>query len=199
MLSRIQFAGLFFLFFSFSSALAGALHDDARTGDIQRLKLALDQGANLEARDRTGETPLYSAAVAGQSDTVEMLIKRGADVQARNGKGLTLLHVAAYGGQIDLATLLINSGADVNDSKNRFNTTPLHLAAEENQLSMVELLLAQGAKVDAEEMNGYAPITQAGWREHWEVVNALKKAGAPCQPEEFTGEWLYSRCEKLNP
>ncbi len=138
MLSRIQFAGLFCLFFSFSSALAGSLHDHARAGDIQRLKQALDRGANLEARDGTGETPLYSAAVAGQSDIVEMLIKRGADVQARNEKGLTLLHVAAYGGQIDLATLLINSGADVNDSKNRFNTTPLHLAAEENQLSMVE-------------------------------------------------------------
>ncbi len=199
MLSRIQFAGLFCLFFSFSSALAGSLHDDARTGDIQRLKQALDQGAKLEARDGTGETPLYSAAVAGQSDIVEMLIKRGADVQARNGKGLTLLHVAAYGGQIDLATLLINSGADVNDSKNRLNTTPLHLAAEENQLSMVDLLVAQGAKIDAEEMNGYAPITQAGWREHWDVVSALKKAGAPCQPEAFTGEWLYSRCEKLKP
>ena len=87
----------------------------------------------------------------------------------------------------------------MNDSKNRLSTTPLHLAAEENKLAVVELLLSEGAAVEAKEMNGYTAITQAGWREHWDVVKALKKAGAECQPESFTGEWLYSRCEKLNP
>ncbi len=196
---RFLYAILFLLYFSPVAALAATLHEVARNGDVEGLKQYLDQGANLEQPDETGETLLISGALAGQSAVVEILISRGANIHARNRKGLTALHAAAYAGHLEVATLLIRSGADVTDSENRLSTTPLHLAAEENQLAVVELLLAKGAAVEAEEMNGYTAITQAGWREHWDVVSALKRAGANCQPESFTGEWLYSRCEKLNP
>ena len=196
---RVLFASLLLLYFSLVAAAAGTLHEVARNGDVEGLKRYLDQGANLEQPDETGETLLISAALAGQSAVVEILIAKGANIHAQNHNGLTALHGSAYAGHLDVAVLLIKSGADVNDSANRLSTTPLHLAAEENQLAVVELLLAKGATVEAEEMNGYTAITQAGWREHWDVVSALKKAGANCQPESFTGEWLYSRCEKLKP
>jgi ankyrin repeat protein len=199
MLRRLLFPFALVLATGFSTAAAGPLHEAARSGEVDRIKQLLDQGAALEDRDSTGETPLISAALAGRMDIVQLLIARGAHVQARTKKGLTPLHAAAYAGHLDIAALLIKSGADVNDSANRLSTTPLHLAAEENQLAVVELLLAKGATVEAKEMNGYTAITQAGWREHWDVVSALKKAGANCQPESFTGEWLYSKCEKLNP
>lgn len=199
MLFRALIASLFLLCLGLNTSLAESLHDIARNGDIERLKQALDQGADVEQLDETGEPLLLSAALSGQSGVVEVLVIRGANIHARNHKGLTSLHAAAYAGHLDVAVLLIKNGVDVNDSTNRLRTTPLHLAAEENQLEIVELLLAKGATVEAEETNGYTAITQAGWREHWDVVKALKKAGANCQPESFTGEWLYSRCEKLNP
>lgn len=196
---RVLFASFLLLYFSLVAAAADTLHEVARNGDVEGLKRYLDQGANLEQPDDTGETILISAALAGHSAVVEILIAKGANIHARNHNGLTALHATAYAGHLDVAALLIKSGADVNDSANRLSTTALHLAAEENQLAVVELLLAKGATVEAEEMNGYTAITQAGWREHWDVVSTLKKAGANCQPESFTGEWLYSRCEKLNP
>ena len=196
---RILIASLFLLCFGFTTALADSLHEVARRGDVESLKQFLDQGADLEQLDATGETLLLSATLAGQSNVVDLLIAKGANIHARNHNGLTALHAAAYAGHLDVADSLIKNGANVNDSANRLNTTALHLAAEENQLAVVELLLAKGATVEAEEMNGYTALTQAGWREHWDVVSALKKAGANCQPESFTGEWLYSRCEKLTP
>jgi ankyrin repeat protein len=199
MANRFLLTGLFLLFVNPVAASADTMHDVARRGDVEALKQSLDQGASLEQPNQTGETLLISAALAGQSAVAEVLIARGANVIARNHKGLTPLHAAAYAGHVNVAALLIDSGADVNDSENRLITTPLHLAAEENRLAVVELLIAKGAAVEAEEMNGYTAITQAGWREHWEVVVALKRAGANCQPESFTGEWLFSRCEKLNP
>ena len=197
--NRFLLASLFLFFVGPVAASTDTLHDVARSGDVETLKQSLDQGADLEQPTETGETLLISAALAGQSGVAEVLISRGANILARNQKGLTPLHAAAYAGHVDVVALLIESGADVNDSANRLSTTSLHLAAEENQLAVVELLIANGAAVEAKEMNGYTPITQAGWREHWDVVSALKKAGAQCQPEAFTGEWLYGRCENLNP
>ena len=196
---RLLIASLFLFCMGYTTVLADSLHEVAREGDVEGLKQFLDQGADLEQRDETGETLLISAALAGQFGVIEMLIAKGADIHARNDGGLTALHAAAYAGHPDVAALLIKHGTDVNDSANRLSTTSLHLAAEENQLAVVELLIANGAAVETKEMNGYTPITQAGWREHWDVVSALKKAGAQCQPEAFTGDWLYSRCEKLNP
>lgn len=198
-LSIVLFASLFLLHYSPVAGSTDTLTEAARNGDVETVKQYLDQGANIEQPDETGETLLISAALAGQSAVVEVLISANANVHARNRKGLTALHAAAYAGHLNVAIQLIKSGADVKDSANRLSTTALHLAAEENKLAVVDLLLAKGAAVEAEERNGYTAITQAGWREHWDVVKALKRAGANCQPESFTGEWLYSRCEKLSP
>ena len=54
-----------------SPALASELHDAARGGDLEQVQQLLDSGASLEDRDSTQETPLLSAALAGQTAVVE--------------------------------------------------------------------------------------------------------------------------------
>ncbi len=196
MVTRRLLATGLLIVFGLSSAFAGSLHETARKGQVERTKQHLDQGAALEERDATGETPLILAALAGHIEIVRLLISRGVDVQARNKKGLTPLHAAAYGGRVDIAVLLIEKGAQVDDSRNFFSITPLHAAAEENHKDMVELLVAKGANLEAKEKNGITPLTKAGWREHWEVFSVLKKAGPTCQPLELVGDWLYNECSK---
>ena len=70
---------------------------------------------------------------------------------------------------------------------------------EENRAGIVDLLISRGAKLELAEVNGITPSSKAGWREHWDILKALKRAGALCQPEDFAGAWLYKKCTELKP
>ena len=188
--------GLLLSVFSLSSAGAGELHEAARQGDLDRVKPALVQPDRVDVLDEAGETPITLAAIGGHLDVVQALASAGAAIESRNSGGLTPLHAAAYAGHLDIARWLVEQGAAVNDADNFYQTSPLHLAAEENHQDVVAFLLAEGADVNAAERNGYTPLTQAGWREYWDVAGLLFEAGATCQPADLVGDWLHEECNK---
>lgn len=184
------------LVFGASAALAGPLHDAARNGDVDRTKQLLDQGASVAEPDLAGEPALLIASLAGHKEVVAVLLERGSDMGIRNKHGLTALHAAAYGGKLDVVELLVTKGASVNDTANFYKMSPLHAAAEEGHADVVAFLLANKAEVEAKERNGYTPLTQAGWRQHWDSASLLMKAGAVCQKADLVGDWLYTECTK---
>lgn len=184
------------LLFTVSTAMAGPLHDAAKEGDVERAKQLLDQGVDLAAPDAAGEPALLVASLAGHTEVVALLLERGADINIRNKGGLTALHAAAYGGKLDIVKLLVAKGAAINDNQNFYKMSPLHAAAEEGHTDVVAFLLANKADVEAKERNGYTPLTQAGWREHWDAAGLLMKAGATCQKSDLVGDWLYQECSK---
>ena len=189
-------ASVVWLMFGVSAALAGPLHDAAKDGDLERAKQLLDQGVEVAEPDSAGEPALLLASLAGHPDVVALLLERGSDIQMRNKRGLTALHAAAYGGNVDVVELLVSKGAAVNDTENFYKMSPLHAAAEEGHAEVVAFLLANNATVEAKERNGYTPLTQAGWREHWDAASLLMKAGATCQKADLVGDWLYKECIK---
>ena len=184
------------LMFSVSGALAGPLHDAARDGDVALTKQLLDQGVDIAAPDAAGEPALLIASLAGHADIVALLLERGANIEIRNKGGLTALHAAAYGGDLDVVELLVAKGAAVNDQNNFYHMSPLHAAAEEGHADVVAFLLANKADIEATERNGYSPLSQAGWREHWDAAGLLMKAGAVCQKADLVGQWLFTECTK---
>nr|WP_204333597.1 ankyrin repeat domain-containing protein [Rhizobium leguminosarum] len=177
-------------------AWAGLLHQAAKGGDIARVTQLLDQGSDLSELDEAGEPALIIASLAGHADVVVLLLDRGADIEIRNKGGLTALHAAAYGGNLEVVKRLVAEGADVNDRKNFYQMSPLHGAAEEGRTDVVAFLLTKSADVEATERNGYTPLTQAGWRAHWDTAKLLMEAGAVCQKAELVGEPLYKECTK---
>jgi ankyrin repeat protein len=179
-----------------SATFAGPLHDAARDGDVDRAKQLLDEGAVVAELDAAGEPPLLIASLAGHADVVALLLDRGSAMLVRNKGGLTALHAAAYGGKLDVVKLLVSRGAAVNDTENFYQMSPLHAAAEEGHAEVVAFLLTKEASIEAKERNGYTPLTQAGWREHWDAANLLMKSGAACQNADLVGEWLYKECTK---
>jgi len=193
---RYLLASITVLLFTAYPGVADPLHDAAKAGDAGLAKQLLDQGASVSSPDAAGEPPLLIAALAGHPDVVALLLDRGSDIEIRNKGGLTALHAAAYGGNLDVVELLVSKGAAVNDSRNFYHMSPLHAAAEEGHADVVAFLLANKADIEAQERNGYTPLTQAGWREHWDVVGQLMKAGASCQKADLVGEWLYTECTK---
>ncbi len=96
-----------------------ALQQTAFLGDARAIRLMLDHGADVNAFDPTGRTPLMYAAVSDLSpvDCVKLLIQRGARVNAvdRHQKsgdtGFTALDIARQNGNTPVVELLLRSGA----------------------------------------------------------------------------------------
>jgi len=177
-----------------------------RLGNIEAIKQHLADGADVNATDEVGWTPLHRAVIGSHTDhteTAEFLIASGADVNAKDEEGLTPLHHAAWEGHKEVAELLIAAGADVNatplyqaayhghkeivelliaegadvNAKNKRDKTPLHQAARSGRKEIAELLIAKGADVNAKDENSLTPLDQAIQRKKTETANLLRKHG----------------------
>ena len=88
----------------------------ARAGDGDELRRLLTRGADTEAKDRGGRTPLWRAAWHGHTHVAELLLAHGADANAVTTNGMTPLHAAGREGRTDVAQLLVAEGVDVDAS-----------------------------------------------------------------------------------
>lgn len=70
----------------------------------------LAAGANMESKNRKGETALMQAAINGKAVVAALLCQRGANVNAATKEGWTALHKASN--QLGVAELLVLRGAD---------------------------------------------------------------------------------------
>ncbi|WP_298257721.1 ankyrin repeat domain-containing protein [Bradyrhizobium sp.] len=132
----------------------------------------LDQGASVDARDRTGARPLSKAARSGHLEMVDLLLQRGAPVDARDLAGATALYVAAERGQNAVVQRLIDKGADTNLT-GRSGTSPLAAAAFAGRNQVVKMLLAHGADGRAADGTGKPPIVYAAASGSLDIVRQL--------------------------
>ena len=70
------------------------LHMAARRGNVAIAEALLDCGADVEARDKLGDTPLHRAIKCGKTEMVAFLLSRGANVHTEGKRGLTPWQVA---------------------------------------------------------------------------------------------------------
>ncbi len=140
-------------------------------------------GADVNARDVMGATPLHLANPAG----IEVLVVAGADVNARDRLGFTPLHTAFYTTPAAVEPLLA-AGADVN-ARDESGRTPLHFVARDNDSeSEVELLLAAGADPMARAEDGDTPLHYAARGNGTAAVfEALLAAGADVHTRNDAG------------
>jgi ankyrin repeat protein len=151
-----------------------ALQDQARV-----VASLLDQGANPDARDPEGRTPLIVAAAFGSHAAAEVLLERGADPRLRDFVGgNSALDYAAMAGQANVARLLLALGADVNGRAPSQGETALHYAAFYGQRKLIRLLVASGADVDAADNSGVRSLQYAGRRRQGLAVQLLRQLGA---------------------
>ncbi len=70
-------------------------------------------GADVNARDENGWTPLHHAASSGEMEIAAVLIAKGADVNAKDKYGLMPLHAAIVRGQKHVVAALVAKGASI--------------------------------------------------------------------------------------
>jgi ankyrin repeat protein len=161
----------------------------------------LEKGADPNARDENGVTPLMQASSAGDIEMAQLLIGRGAKVNAKakclgtvhdSGgvpvyDGTTALMRAAKGGHFALVKLLLRKGANANAQaefccseapKKKLGWTVLMHAADTGNLSMAKLLIKKGADVNAKTTFGWTALEQAAAQGNHAMVKLLAAHGA---------------------
>lgn len=164
----------------------------AAVGSADSMRLLLDSGADPNAANRAGATPLMWCA--GDLTKVKLLLNRGARVDAVSKAGRTPLQVAAYNdGAVETARLLIARGANVN-ARDKQGGTVLAAAAENNNTAFARLLIQHGADVNAADPAGFTPLHFAAGSGRYggELVRLLLAHGARVNAtsSEFGGKVL---------
>ena len=62
------------------------LHDAAKAGNLNKCRKLIEQAADVNAKDDSGETTLHWAAKYGYLEICELLLKHGADVAKTNNE-----------------------------------------------------------------------------------------------------------------
>src|SRR5882762_159363 len=103
--------------------------------------LSLENGANLEAEDKDGKTPLVRAAGYGYERIVNLLIEKGANIESKdNVHNQTPLLWAVMGNHMIVTKMLLENGANLVAEENE-GYTALVLATSHDYEMIVDLLI----------------------------------------------------------
>ncbi len=73
------------------------MHEAAYEGQLEVVKYLISNGADIKAKDNSGDTPLHAASRRGRGrlEIVKYLISKGADIHAKTNIGVTPLRLAS--------------------------------------------------------------------------------------------------------
>ena len=129
-----------------------------------RARLLLENGADANAQDRRGDTPLHLAAARGHSVYFKLLLENGADPALRNRSGLTAADLAQDDAAREELTAALAATAAARPQGRRSGAAarlPLHSAVLRDDLAEAAALLEQGADANRRDSRGNTPL-QAG-------------------------------------
>jgi cytohesin len=153
------------------------LHYAAANGHKEIAELLIEKGADMNAKDEDGGTPLDVAIKYKQTETVDLLRKHGGISGAADS-----IHLAAAVGNIEAVKQHLAAGVDVT-AKGYRGFTPLHYAARNGHKEIAELLITKGADVNAKDEDGNTPLDKAIKRNHTETADLLRKHGTKTAEE----------------
>ena len=110
---------------------------------LEACQLLIVNGAEIDAQDEDGLTPLMFATLDGQQEVVELLILSGVYLNKIDAEGRTALHYAAKYGQKEILELLIAYYAELN-IRDYFGKTPLDDVGDYREI--ISLLVKSGCK-----------------------------------------------------
>lgn len=193
------------------------LHAAARSGNKEIIGKLVQYGADLDATDKEGCTPLIRLLDNKRSDAALFLIEQGADTEIADNSGHraidyatahglreiviclsvdgtsdahgnTPLHQAVFNGQSETVRALLTASNDMLNTPNDEGETPLIIACMKGNLTVAKLLIAAGANVNKSLLNGNTPLHFAAWSGNKFIGRDLITASAQVDVQNEHGE-----------
>lgn len=174
-----------------SRSLNGALMAAVANGHVAVVEYLVNNGANVDARDKGGKSALIQAVDKNQEEAVRLLVECGAEVNRmdKSDRSTPLMHAVWNVSDAAIAQYLVDNGAklDVRDNK---GVTALIYAVLRNQEAVVRLLVESGAKVDrtAEEKRRTPLMIAARGSDGLDIVRFLVDNGANVKARDYKGK-----------
>ena len=192
---------------NFSCDQRSLLNWASEFGHIEIMKLLLERGAHVNARDSTqqGRTPLHRAAASGHVEAIKLLIEKGGDVYSFDNTWSTPF-IRALGNERHAAMKeLAKYGVNIVDER---GLTPLHRATINGGLKdAIVTLLKLGGKDSMTVVAGEqgTPLHQAVAEGSKDIVSLLLNEGCPLDltdprgvnPLHVAAEYGYTSIVKL--
>ncbi|KAH7854985.1 hypothetical protein Vadar_019884 [Vaccinium darrowii] len=155
------------------------------------LQLLLEFEPDIDAQNRSGYSPLESAAAAGEALIAELLLANKASAERSKSSMWGPIHLATGGGHVDVLRLLLLKGAKV-DGLTKDGNTALHVAVAERRRDCAKILLARGANADVRNTNdGGTPLHIAATLGDEHMVKLLLHKGANKDVRNSLGKTPY--------
>lgn len=173
-----------------ASAAAGrSLAEVIRDGDRDVALQMIKAGADVNAAQEDGTTPLHWAAYTVDPELAQALLARGARAQVKNRYGVTPLAEAVKVADAGLVRMLLKAGASA-EAANADGEAALMLAARTGVVDVAQELVRHGAKVNAREAwRGQTALMWAAGDGHAQMTAYLISRGADVNTRAFINEW----------
>jgi ankyrin repeat protein len=174
---------MFFGLFGKEKSRIAEIIEAARSGDTEKIKLALSQGAYINVQElESGDTPLLAAIDNSQWAAAELLLEYRPDLSLQDKSGHTALYVAVSKGDSAIAMvnrlLVAGANAELGPSRgDNAGATPLHIACALGANDCLESLLRHGASVTKQLFSGAQPMHTAAIGGNHKTIELLRKAG----------------------
>lgn len=159
------------------------LHRAAAAGDVAQIRALLNDGADANARDGAGRTPIHVAAFGSRYDAVRALVAGGADINALENSRYDVITIAAVKDDVGMVRLALELGGNAKLVTSPYDGTALIAAAHLGHDEVVRVLIDAGAPLDHVNNLGWTALIEAvvlgdGGPRHVDTVKHLVAAGA---------------------
>ncbi|RXM51517.1 MULTISPECIES: ankyrin repeat domain-containing protein [unclassified Chryseobacterium] len=173
-----------------------------KKNDISAVKSVLENGTDVNTRDRKGRSLLLIATVEKLTEMAKLLITYKADVNLQDDQLDSAFLYAGASGQTELVKLYLENGARF-DVFNRYNGTALIPACERGHVETVKVLAkTKGFPINHVNKLGWTALMEAvilgnGTQKYQEIVQILKDNGADLTIPDHEGKTPLQHAESL--
>lgn len=173
------------------------LHCEPKTINV------LLEKADINQRDKSGNTPTYLALLRRREAIFKLLMKNNPDVNVPGNRNNTLLHLVTTRNDFDLVQTLVDRGANVNAVEDETGSIPLIEACiafgrSRSHIETVEYFIEKGADINQQSKLGNTCLIVAAREGQAETVAALLKAGANTDLKDRDGLTALQLARKGN-